>query len=358
MGRCATGDSRAVGGAMITIDGTVGGGQLLRTALSLSVVTDTAFHIDDVRSARPNPGLRPQHLTAVHLVTELCDATVSGADLESESLTFEPGAERRRTLQADIGTAGSVTLLFDTVLPIAVTSDEPFRLTATGGTDVKWSPTVEYHRLVKLPLLADGGVTADIDLEATGFYPAGGGRAVLHTAPSELSPFGLETRGSLEHVDVYSKAAESLAERNVADRQAARAKERLEREDFPVERQRVEYVPTRSPGSSLLLRGVYEDTQVGFDALGERGRTSEAVADGAVRQFSAFHAGGAPVDPYMADQVMVFLALSGGRARIPGVTAHVQSNLELITAFGSDLHLDRRADGTNVLEASPLPVTR
>ncbi|MGM0606195.1 MAG: RNA 3'-terminal phosphate cyclase, partial [Halobacteriota archaeon] len=116
---------------MISIDGTVGGGQLLRTALSLATITATPFRIDDIRNSRPVPGLRAQHLAAVTLAGELCDATVTGAKLGSETLTFEPGDDRRTRLEADIGTAGSVTLLFDTVLPIATSYEAPFELTAT-----------------------------------------------------------------------------------------------------------------------------------------------------------------------------------------------------------------------------------
>lgn len=343
---------------MITIDGAAGGGQLLRTALTLSPLTDTPFRIDDIRGGRPKPGLRPQHLTAVRLVADLCDADVEGAELDSDSLTFRPGSMRRTPLQGGIGTAGSVTLLFDTVLPIAATYDEPFQLTATGGTNVKWAPTVEYHQLVKLPLLANWGVNADVRLLKTGFYPAGGGEAILETTPSSLSPLELEARGDLNSVEIHSKAAEVLAERNVADRQASRAQDELEAAGFPTEIRAVEYVPTRSPGSSILLRGVYENTFAGFDALGERGRTSEDVADGAVQRFTAFHAGDAPIDAFMADQLMAFLALAGGRVRIPTVTAHVRTNLDLINTFGSDMHLDRQADGTLALEASAHPAVQ
>jgi RNA 3'-terminal phosphate cyclase (ATP) len=341
---------------MIAIDGADGGGQLLRTALSLAIVTDTSFRIEDVRGNRPTPGLKPQHLAAVRLAADLCDAEVTGAEPGADSLTFRPGDARCTSLRADVGTAGSVTLLFDTVLPVAATGDGPVRLTATGGTDVKWAPTVEYYRKVKLPLLATVGVEADVDLAATGFYPAGGGEATLRATPSSPVAFDLETRGALERVGIYSKASESLADRDVADRQADHARDRLDEEGYPAAVRRVEYVPTRSPGSSLLLRGVYERTLTGTAALGERGRTSEAVADDAVQRFIAHHDGGAPVDAHTADQLMVFLALAGGRVRIPAATAHVRTNLDVIAAFGSDIRLDRQPDGTLVLAASAHPV--
>mgnify|MGYP006282236419 FL=1 len=339
---------------MITIDGADGGGQILRTALSLATITDTSVRIEDIRGSRPDPGLKPQHLTAVELVAELCEADVDGAELGADSLAFRPGEARRTSLQAAVGTAGSLTLLFDTVLPIAATSDEPFELTATGGTNVKWAPTIEYQQLVKGPLLTDWGVDATIGVSKTGFYPAGGGEATLRTTPASLSTIELETRGDLETVEIYSKASEDLADSKVADRQASHAQAELESADFPAAVRRVEYVPTKSTGSSLLLRGVYEQSVVGFDALGERGRTSEAVAEGAVQQFTTFHDTDGAVDVCMADQLMPFLALVGGRVRIPAVSAHVESNLEVIGAFGSDLRLDRQADGTAILNASGL----
>lgn len=340
---------------MITLDGAGGGGQILRTALSLATITDTPVRIETIRGGRPDPGLKPQHLTAVDLVAELCDAEVDGAELEAESLTFQPGDARRTSLQATVGTAGSLTLLFDTVLPIVATYDEPFELTAIGGTNVKWAPTIEYQQLVKGPLLATLGLDATIDRSKTGFYPVGGGEATLRTTPSSsLSPIELETRGELEAVKIYSKASEDLAERDVADRQASHAQDELESAGFPATVQRVDYVTTASTGSSLLLRGVYEQSIVGFDALGERGRTSEAVAEGAVQEFTAFHDTDGAVDVHMADQLMPFLALVGGRVRIPAVSAHVETNLDVINAFGSDMRLDRQEDGTAVLEASSL----
>lgn len=343
---------------MLTIDGSEGGGQLLRTALSLSVVTGTPFRIEDLRGGRPNPGLRPQHLAAVELVGDLCDAAVEGAELDSETLTLRPRRACHTSLEADIPTAGSITLLFDTVLPIAVASGEPFEVTSTGGTNVKWAPTVEYHQFVKLPLLATWGVDAAIDLHRTGFYPAGDGSATMRTTPSSPDSIELETRGAFDRVVIYSIASEVLADRKVADRQATHASDELEDAGYRADVRRVEYVPTRSTGSSLLLRGVFEHSVVGFDALGERGRTSEEVADGAVGQFTAFADGEAPVDPFMADQLLVLLALVGGRVRIPTVTPHVETNLDLITTFGSDMRLERGSDGGVVVAVSAHPAVQ
>lgn len=339
---------------MHTIDGSEGGGQLLRTALTMSVLTDTPFRIESIRGSRPEPGLRPQHLAAVELVADLCDATVEGADLDAEALTFTPGSTWRSSLDASIPTAGSATLLLDTVLPIAAVADEPFAVTVTGGTDVTWSPTVAYLRRVKLGLLSTVGLDAEVDVARTGFYPAGGGAVTLRTRPSSLSSLDLVRRGRLEVVEIYSKASADLEERSVADRQAARAADALAEADLPAETASVAYVDTRSPGSSLLLAGVYDGTVAGVDELGAPGRTSEAVAEAAVERFRTFHDGPGAVDPHMADQLAVFLALVGGRVWIPAVTDHVRTNCELLSSFGSDLSVERE-NGRVTLTASSHP---
>ncbi|AZH25370.1 RNA 3'-terminal phosphate cyclase [Haloplanus aerogenes] len=337
---------------MLELDGADGGGQLLRTALSLAVVTDTPFRIESIRNDRPNPGLAAQHLAAVQLAASYCDAEVEGAELGADTVTFVPGSERRSPLEAHVDTAGSVTLLCDTLLPVAAVDDDPVQLTATGGTDVKWAPTAAYYRRVKLPLLATQGLDADLTVDRTGFYPAGGGEVTLTVASSSLSRFDIDDRGDLERVDVYSKAAADLADREVADRQATQAAERLDEMGVPADVARVDYVEAESLGSSLLLRATYDHTVAGFSALGERGRTSEDVADEAVDAFESFRAGTAPVDEHMADQLLVLLAFAGGRIRIPRLTDHVRTNLELVGAFGSDIEATPQPDGTYRVRAS------
>lgn len=336
---------------MLTIDGRTGGGQILRTALTLAALTQTPFRLERVRGAQPEPGLKPQHLAAVRAVADLCGAEVSGAEAGSESLTFQPGSLRPISLEIDIGTAGSITLLFDAVLPLGIQINDAFDLTATGGTDVKWSPTISYFEQVKLALLSRYRFAGAVELERTGFYPAGGGRATLQVNPSTLDTLWLADRGSLDRVEVFSKASAGLEDQAVADRQAKRAAERLEDEGLPVEVSTVEYVTARSDGSALLLRGVYDGALVGFDTLGERGKPSEAVAETATERFLEFHDGRGVVDEHMGDQLLVFLALVGGRIRTPRMTAHLESNAAAIRQFGFDLHLEQRADGTVVAEA-------
>ena len=338
---------------MITIDGRSGGGQVLRTALTLSVISGTPFEIEDVRGTRPSPGLQPQHLAAVRTMAELCGADVEGDDLGSEGVTFEPGPLAPASTTVDLRTAGSVTLLFDAVLPVAGRIDEPFALTARGGTDVAWSPTIGFLDRVKLPLLGGFGFDLSLDVERTGYYPAGGGEATIELRPSSPSPIELDQRGDREGVEIFSKAADGLADAEVADRQARRAKERLDEEGVVAEVREVGYATTRSPGSSLLLRAGYERSVAGFDELGERGKPAEAVADDAVDAYLAFDDGPGAVDEHLADQLLVPLAVAGGTVRSPRVTDHLASNVAVIERFGVELTRTDHGDGSVSIASDP-----
>jgi RNA 3'-terminal phosphate cyclase (ATP) len=330
---------------MLDVDGERGGGQIVRSALSLSMLTGTPVHVTNVRGSRPNPGLRPQHLAAVRAAATCCDADVEGAEEGSEEVTFEPGDVAGGDHEVDVGTAGSVTLLFDTLLALSPVLDEPLSVTVTGGTDVKWSPTMAHYQKVKLPLVARFGFPAEVALHRTGFYPAGGGRATLRVEPATTTPASLTERGPLEEVTVYSKAAESLEDAEVADRQADAAVDALDERGLPVGEVAAEYVETSSPGSALLLRAEYCHTVAGFDALGERGVTSEAVAERAVDAFDEFRDGPGVVDHHTADQLMLPLAVGGGRVAIPAVTDHVATNREVIRRFGGDLRVEESRNG-------------
>jgi RNA 3'-terminal phosphate cyclase (ATP) len=330
---------------MIEIDGRAGGGQIVRTALSLAMLTSTPTRITNVRGGRPNPGLRPQHLAAVRVAAACCEADVEGASEGSEELAFGPGAVTGGEHEIDVGTAGSVTLLFDTLLALSPVLDETLTVTVTGGTDVKWSPTMAHYRTVKLPLVSRFGFEADVALHRTGFYPTGGGRATLRVEPGTAESASVTERGPLEAVTVHSKAAESLADADVADRQADAVVEALEDRDVPVGEVVATYVDAASAGSALLLRAAYRHTVAGFDALGERGITSEAVAERAVEAFDEFREGHGAVDRHTADQLMLPLTVGGGRVAIPAITDHVETNREVLRAFGGDLRVERSRDG-------------
>ncbi|AGB30634.1 RNA 3''-phosphate cyclase [Natrinema pellirubrum DSM 15624] len=341
------------------LDGANAGGQFVRTALALSVRTNEPVRLENVRGDRPTPGLRHQHLAVLETLAEVCDADVSGAELGAETVAFDPGLEGHGGLEGgeyavDIGTAGSATLLCNALLPLATALESPLSVTVTGGTDVAWSPPLDYLRCVKLPLLRRFGLEAACDVDRRGFYPDGGGEVTLRLEPSALEPITLDERGSLEALQLYSTESESLADRDVAHRQVEGALERLDRDDLELTTRREIAVDSPSPGSALVIRVDHGTGIAGFSALGERGKPAERVGEDAADDANRFLAGAAPVDRHMADQLLGFLALAGGRLRIPSVTDHVETRCELLEAFGAEI--DREGDGETavVTVASPL----
>ena len=334
---------------MLDLDGSAGGGQLVRTALSLSALSGEPFRMDGIRGARSPSGLRPQHVAAVKAVSSVTDADVSGATEGSDTLVFEPGSVRPGRYAVDVGTAGSVTLLFDALLPLAVALDGPLSLEAHGGTDVRWAPTFDYLRRVKLPLLRRHGIGAVVDLSRRGFYPAGGGEATLSMFPSTPESLDLEKGESPGPARVSSVASTDLAGQEVAERQASAAVEALAEEGVSVVGRTSEYVDVRSPGSAIAIDVECGPSTLGGDALGERGTPAEAVGSAAVERALAPVEAGATVDDHMADQLLIFLALAGGRVRIPAVTDHVQTARTLLGRFGYDVRLE--TDGPPVLSA-------
>lgn len=330
---------------MRTIDGGDGGGQIVRTALTLAAVTTTAFAIEDVRSARDPPGLRPQHRAGVRLLAALTDAAVEGDEVGSTEIAFDPRSPPGGTVEVDLETAGSLPLLFETVLPLGAVAEAPIRVTATGGTDVKWSPSIGYQRRVKVPLLNRAGHDVELSVERTGFYPVGGGRASLAVRPCAPTSLHLPNRGSLRAIEIHSKASEDLADAEVVERQREGLVEALGDHAKAVAQAEATYVDSASTGTSVLLVARYADAIAGFDALGERGKPAEVVGAEAAEAFLAFHAGPGAVDRNLADQLLVPLALGGGEVWIPAVTDHVRTNVEVIERFGIAIQEADHPDG-------------
>ncbi|MEF8757442.1 MAG: RNA 3'-terminal phosphate cyclase [Halobacteriales archaeon] len=328
---------------MRELDGSEAGGQFLRTALALAALDGDPLEIEGIRGARSTPGLRPQHLTAVRLLSEICDAEVEGASEGSTDVTFRPDEIRGGRYAVDVGTAGSLTLLFDAVLPLATRLDEPLAVTATGGTDVKWSPTMAYFRRVKLPLLREYGLQAAVEVDRRGFYPAGGGEATLWLAPSAIDPIDLTDRGTPTAARVDSTATIDLADASVAERQADAVVEGLDGNDLPelpVVERTVRSVDADSAGSAVLLRIDTETGVAGFDALGEKGKPAEDVGRAAADAARDFLATDAAVDRHMGDQLAVFVALAGGRVRIPAAPDHLRTSVDLLLAFGYEASVE------------------
>ncbi|ELY68042.1 RNA 3'-terminal phosphate cyclase [Natrinema versiforme] len=353
------------------LDGSSAGGQFVRTALALSVLENEPVRLEHVRGDRSTPGLRHQHLAVLETMAALCDADVSGDELGSETIEFDPGLEpddaggrpadgpggrlEGGSYTVDIGTAGSTTLLCNALLPLATILESPLSVTVTGGTDVAWSPPLDYLRYVTLPLVRRFGVEAACEVDRRGFYPDGGGTVTLRIAPSSLEPIELTERGPLEGLRLYTTESESLADRDVASRQAAGALERLDSaSDLELTERCETTAASPSPGSALVLRVDHGTGVAGFAALGERGKPAERVGEDAADAANRFLEGAAPVDRHMADQLLGFLALAGGQVRIPAVTDHVETRCALLEEFGAKIDLEREVETAVVSVASPL----
>ncbi len=347
---------------MIQIDGSYhdGGGQILRTALGLSALTGQPFEIADIRRNRPKPGLRYQHLSCVKAVAELCSATFEGAEVSSTEIKFCPGNIKGRTLSVDIGTAGSVTLLLQSLLPPLIFGDKKFRIKVTGGTDVPFSPPADYFISVLLPQLRKFCESIEFSVERRGFVPAGGGKAELCVKPKfPLSNYGsfneflkelrnaataeisLGSQGVLLQVKGSSIASGDLQKGEVAERQAKAAKMALAKLNVPVSVSS-SYSDSLSTGSVITLWAVFSDGDevsqinpviLGSSCLGERGTRAEDVGREAAFRLLNEISSKAPVDRHLADQLIPFLALAGGSMKVSEIASHCITNIYSVEKF-------------------------
>ena len=312
---------------MILIDGSYGegGGQIVRTAVALSAVTGTDVAITNIRRNRPQPGLKAQHLTAVKTAALLTHADVEGLKPGSSSLTFRPKDIVGGHFRVDIGTAGSITLLLQCLMPAASTSPEPVTLDITGGTDVAWSPPVDYFFHVLLPVLKNSALDCSIRVQQRGYYPRGGGRISAAINPSTLKR--PEITRELNTVCGTSHCS-NLPE-HVAQRQADSAVTSLDRAGYPSSIN-VETATYPSTGSGITLWCGH----TGGSALGKRGLSAEKVGRAAAREIIAELDSGAAVDVHLADQLIPYLGLAGGgRFTVREISEHTRTNIWVVEQF-------------------------
>jgi RNA 3'-terminal phosphate cyclase (ATP) len=327
--------------ALIRIDGRwgEGGGQVLRTALTLSVALQQPFAVDHIRANRSKPGLRPQHLTAVRMMAELSEAQVDGDRLGSKALTFRPNAVPAPALlrwdvarQSTGGSAGSVVLLVQTLLPAAPAG---LRFSLAGGTHVPWSPPYHYLEWVHLPLLSRLGWRIGLRLDAWGFYPRGEGRVTGEVLDVGTRPVDLRTCGALKEVTGLSAAA-CLPE-HIAERQATAATDLLRDNHIEVKVTPVQ-VKAACPGTALVLAARSNESIGGASALGRKGLPAEDVGRSAARDLVAYVSSGAALDAHQGDQLLVPLVLCEGDSvfTVARVTSHLMTNARVINAFLGD----------------------
>lgn len=321
---------------MIKIEG--GGGQVLRTSLALSCLTGKPFDITGIRKDRRQPGIRNQHLACINVMKDMFSAKTEGAYLGSDSLRFIPGQLRKKNFTVDIGTAGSVTLLLQAILPAVL--DKKVNIVARGGTDVKWSMPVDYFSEVILPHY---NVYADIGFKLIkrGYYPKGGGEVKLSVRPKEEDkPIDLSERGDLIQIKGVSHSSSDLDD--VAERQSQSARHHLSRYDCPVTIY-TRYSSTLSSGSGITVWAVFSrkkdevdfrnPVRLGGDSLGEKGKDAYLIGQEAAKKLSDLISTGAAADEHLADNLIPLLALYGGNISTSRKTEHIMSNMEVCSKF-------------------------
>jgi len=320
---------------MIRIDGSKGegGGQILRTALSLSALLTIPVTIEHIRANRPKPGLRPQHLTALKALKEICGAEVEGMAVDSRRIVFRPGRVKPGNYFFDVGTAGSITLILQALLLPLVLAPGPSRIKLKGGTHVPWSPPYQYLSEIFLPTLDRLGIHTSVRLEKWGWYPKGGGELEIDILPTErLYPLVLEKPWEPEEVEVLCASA-SLP-RHILERER-KTIEALLQERRVTAHFEIQEVASIGQGNMVFITARKGPAAAGFSSLGAKGKPAEQVAEEAAHSFLSFLDSGAAVDEHLGDQILPYLALAPERSEIlvQGVSSHLRTNLAVVNQF-------------------------
>jgi RNA 3'-terminal phosphate cyclase (ATP) len=338
---------------MIDIDGSFGegGGQIVRSSLALSMVTGQPFRIDNIRSNRPKAGLLRQHLTAVRAAAEVCGGTVSGAELGSTSFLFTPGEIRGGDYKFAIGSAGSTTLVLQTVLPALMTAGEASSIEISGGTHNTYAPSVHFLRRAFLPIIEKMGPRVSVKLDRHGFYPAGGGQISVRIEPaSSLNAIELLERGEL----VRKRAVATVADLSgdIAERELAVVNSKLSWSDDELQ---IEHVAKGSgPGNVLSMELEYEYITEVFTGFGERNLSASKVANKTVSEVKKFLVTDVPVWENLADQLMLPFALAhGGSFRTTRLTPHSKTNISVIEHF-MDIRFEQQQQSVDSMLISVL----
>ena len=319
---------------MLEIDGSFGegGGQILRTSVSLSAVTGTSVKVANIRANRPNPGLAPSHVTSIEAVAELCDAEVDGLYPGSKELVFRPRQLTGGDFEFDVGTAGSISLVLTSCLLPAVLSKARVRLKVKGGTDVRWSPPIDHVSTVHIPLLARFGALCSIELLARGFYPEGGGEVVTEIAPSGgLTGVRLPEQGRILAINGIAYA------QNLPDHIVSRMKHSVAKKLVGFRNLRIEGDLRKGPstGAGIVLAAECENTVIGATGLGAKGVRAEALGENVASDLAETIASGATVDEHMLDQILPYMAVAHGSSSViaDDLTEHARTNIWVIEKF-------------------------
>jgi len=317
---------------MLTIDGSSGegGGQILRTALSLSLVTGQPFQMFRIRAGRSKPGLQSQHLAAVHAAAAVGQAETNAPAIGSQELVFRPLQVAAGEYDFSIGTAGSATLVLQTVLPALMTANAPSSLILHGGTHNPLAPPFEFIAKTFLPLIHRMGPTVKAKLDRHGFYPTGGGKMRVHVEPApKLQRLDLLEFGSV--LRCRAAALVSNLPRHVAERELKVLKRELR---LDVSDLRIDEVKSHGPGNVALVEAESAQLVEVFTGFGQFGVRAEAVAHGLAKEAKRYLDAGVPVGEHLADQLLLPLALAGGGSFITSpLSSHALSNIDVLKLF-------------------------
>jgi RNA 3'-terminal phosphate cyclase (ATP) len=317
--------------SILSISGESGGGQLLRSSLSLALVTGRAFRMTNIRGKRPKPGLMRQHLTCVKAAAEICGAEVEGAEIGSTELVFHPGKIVAGDYSFAIGSGGSTTLVLQTLLPALLHADAASTLHIEGGTHNPMAPPFEFIEQCFLPVIQSMGVDATVKLERHGFMQAGGGVLQAEVWPvKKWKPLALAERGSL--VETFGRVLHAHLPGEIATREILTAEKILEWRDNHID---VRYTnDSTGPGNAIMLGARFANVCEISTGIAQLGKSAEAVATGAAKGLRGYLASTAPAGVHLADQLLLPMALSGGGVfHTLSLTDHTRTNMALIEQF-------------------------
>jgi RNA 3'-terminal phosphate cyclase (GTP) len=314
-----------------------GGGQILRTASALSVITRKPIHVFNIRAKRPQPGLKSQHLHTLDALRKLSHSKIEGLKLGSQEIRFIPQEKKisSKLINIDIGTAGSIGLLLQSVLLAATFNSEGVSLYIKGGTCGLGAVPVDYYSYVMLPILYRSGLRASVRILRRGYYPKGGGEVSVEILPiKHPKPLGLMKQGKIKRIMGTSLASRDLRNREVSQRQAQEAQNLLQKDfNCPI-MVRAEYVDTDSVGSEVNLYA-FTDTHciLGADGRGEVKKSAEEVAQEACFKLKKEIFSGAAADTHLADNLIPWMSMLGGEIKTSEISKHTQTNIWVCEKF-------------------------
>jgi len=337
---------------MITIDGSEGegGGQIVRNALALSLVTGQPFRITNIRGGREKPGLMRQHLTAVEAACAVGQAECDGVAVGSSEIAFRPGSVRAGDYRFAVGTAGSTGLVLQTILMPLLMAGGPSRLVLEGGTHNMMAPPFEFIERSFLPIVSRMGGRVEVRLARHGFYPRGGGRVEVDIAPAPLAPIECVERG--DRLAVSAMAIFAGLPFDIAERELATARNIL---DWPEEAFAVRQLPEDlGPGNVLLLEAAFEHVTEIVTGFGKLGLSAESLAKTAAQRMAGYLASPAFAGPYLADQLLLPFALAGGGAfTTVKPSRHARTAADVIALFtGRRFTFEQQASGAHLVSAA------